>query len=156
MKYLFIILTIIITGCGSGDETTANEPIEQPVAPSDDVGDDETSIPDLVTEEEAVEEDEIELVEWVDPVTSRKWLRGEMVDAINAVCDVGYEIPDVNDLGEANQNGLAAELASLDYDTLAWAKNINNGLVQSWRDIADPTQWANVATGARLWCVETN
>jgi hypothetical protein len=160
MKHLIAIL-MLLGACGQvPDESPAPVIPEDETAPSDETSSDEP----VVADAEPIAEDGEPIVaaaeefsgEWLDPVIGRNWLMLDMVDAVDAVCDIGYEVPDVLDLGEANANGLADELASFDLDTKAWAKNINNGLVQSWRDIADVSSWANVATGARLWCVEEN
>lgn len=156
MKHYLTIL-LLLGACGQvPDESPAPVIPDEETAPSDETSSDEPVEPIAEDGEPIVAAAEEFSGEWLDPVTGRNWLMGELIDAADVACELGYEVPDVLDLGEANANGLAAELASFDLDTKAWAKNLNNGLVQSWRDIADVSSWANVATGARLWCVETN
>jgi hypothetical protein len=163
MRYLIFIL--LITACGQVDDdpaaddpttettTEGGEPIVEGDGPTDTIAEGEAKpAAEGEPEAEIVEE----FTQWADPVTDRLWLMGDLVDASNAICGAGYEVPDYFDLVEANANGLAAELASRSLDSQAWAKNINNGVVESYRDIADPSQWTNSLTGARLWCVEEN
>lgn len=95
-----------------------------------------------------------DLTEWTDPGTGLHWLVEGPGDVADINCPMGYDTPDVNDIQNAHDGGLADELLDRDQDVRAWTQNLSNGVVESWRSIEDPTVWQNTITDAAIFCVE--
>lgn len=166
MKYLLVLL-LLLTGCGQDDGQTTAAPITKDNdAPNEEVitETEPTGEANGNTDDETAEADDgdnpvvLTLADagWDDPVTGRHWALGDIVNAVDATCAVGYEVPDIWDLGEANANGLPARLAAESIDGWTWTKNLSDGVVESLRNLNDTSQWQNTLTGGRLWCVEEN
>jgi len=162
MKIWVIILMMALTACGNDVDVDPSEPTSTPKpevtnpggnekqSPSDDTKLEVKGEPEQMVEDEADEP----FTAWVDPVTDREWLIVGAGDAVDAVCDPGYEVPDIFDLQQAEANGLADEFEAREMDTRIWTKNLNDGEVESWRDLSDTTQWQNTLVDGFVLCVE--
>lgn len=159
----WVILLITLTACGN-EVNVAPEPSPTPNAETEQddkepVG--ETTEQKITAKSSPSEEEEApaevvaeEFTSWLDPMTDREWLIVGEGDAADAVCDTGYEVPDIFDLQEAEANGLADEFIDRELVTYIWTKNLSDGVVESWRDLTDTTSWMNTLTGGFVLCVE--
>lgn len=158
MKTLWLMMFMVACGSDPSGGNPAATPSPTPKPKPEPAGEVATKKQVVADPEPTAEPDPVEPTDWVDPVTGYQWLIVGAGDVDETACDepAGFMFPDIFDIQAAHANGFVDLFDDWGWVTHVWTKNLSDGVVESWRDITDPTQWMNTLTDGFTVCVEVH